>query len=121
MPTKRTAQRKPDAPISGVAAGSLGTAANLDDTQVMRTEELLAAAPKSVDPVEAAASVTEPPPGRLPLAAPPDRIPLAAPPARAVEVTPARSVVQFAPRWQRPRNTPALAGIVAVVVLLLIA
>jgi hypothetical protein len=34
----------PDAPITGVASGSLGTAANLDDTQVMRTADLQRAA-----------------------------------------------------------------------------
>jgi hypothetical protein len=34
----------PDAPITGVATGSLGTAANLDDTQVMRTADLQRAA-----------------------------------------------------------------------------
>jgi len=34
----------PDAPITGVASGSLGTAANLDDTQVMRTADLERAA-----------------------------------------------------------------------------
>jgi len=33
-----------DAPITGVASGSLGTAANLDDTQVMRTADLQRAA-----------------------------------------------------------------------------
>jgi hypothetical protein len=33
-----------DAPITGVASGSLGTAANLDDTQVMRTADLERAA-----------------------------------------------------------------------------
>jgi len=33
-----------DAPITGVASGNLGTAANLDDTQVMRTADLQRAA-----------------------------------------------------------------------------
>src|SRR2546430_1976194 len=33
-------EASPDAPITGVASGSLGTAANLDDTQVMRTADL---------------------------------------------------------------------------------
>jgi len=36
-----------DAPITGVAAGGLGTAAILDDTQVLRTEDLQAAAAAS--------------------------------------------------------------------------
>jgi hypothetical protein len=41
---------KPDAPITGVASGSLGTAANLDDTQVMRTADLERAAAESAVP-----------------------------------------------------------------------
>jgi hypothetical protein len=40
----------PDAPITGVASGSLGTAANLDDTQVMRTADLERAAAESAVP-----------------------------------------------------------------------
>ena len=40
----------PDAPITGVASGSLGTAANLDDTQVMRTADLERAAAESALP-----------------------------------------------------------------------
>jgi len=45
VPSKRSsATPKPDPPITGVATGSLGTAANLEDTQVLRTEDLRAAA-----------------------------------------------------------------------------
>ena len=43
--------RSPDAPITGVAVGSLGTAANLDDTQVMRTADLQRAAAEGAVPV----------------------------------------------------------------------
>ena len=42
--------RDPAAPITGVASGSLGTGANLDDTQVMRTADLQRAAAEMVVP-----------------------------------------------------------------------
>ncbi len=48
-----------DAPITGVATGSLGTAANLDDTQVMRTADLERAAAEAGVP---AWLTDEPPP-----------------------------------------------------------
>ena len=44
MTTKRKRSNEA-APVTGVATGSLGTAANLDDTQVLRMEELEATGP----------------------------------------------------------------------------
>jgi hypothetical protein len=46
--SKRTRPKK-TAPITGVASGSLGTGANLDETQVLRTADLKAAAPAWFD------------------------------------------------------------------------
>jgi len=114
MPSKRrNARPKVEPPITGVAAGSLGTAANLDDTQVLRTEDLRAAAagagwleedvPAAAEPVAAA----EPAAGA----------PVAAAPAASA---PTAAVKPSSPPGRR-RNVPALAGVVAFVVLLLIA
>jgi len=114
MPSKRrNAKPKAEPPITGVAAGSLGTAANLDDTQVLRTEDLRAAAagagwleenvPAAAEPVAAA----EPAAGA----------PVAAAPAASA---PTAAVKPSSPPGRR-RNVPALAGVVAFVVLLLIA
>ena len=115
MPSKRrNAKPKADPPITGVATGSLGTAANLDDTQVLRTEDLRAAAAEAgrleedgpaaaADPVAAAEQAAAAPM-------------VAAPAASAVT-----AAVRPSPTSGRRRNVPALAGVVAFVVLLLIA
>jgi hypothetical protein len=116
---RRTTRAKAEPPIAGVAAGSLGTAANLDDTQVLRTEDLKAAAasPGWLDDDAQPAG----PAGDL---IPPDELALlqtgavstTAPgsPDRAATPRPAAAA-------RKRRNAPALAGIAALVVLLLIA
>jgi len=118
---KRTkAATNPEAPITGVAAGSLGTAANLDDTQVMRTEDLQAAAPGWLDdddpavvPAPAAVEHEE----LAPVETPPQAEPAE---AEAPVKTPAsRAAVQTSTRSRR--SMPALAGVAALVLLLLIA
>lgn len=55
--TTRRKRSKAAPPITGVATGSLGTAANLDDTQVLRAQDLDASAPAWLDhDAEAAAA-----------------------------------------------------------------
>ena len=127
---KRTrAGANAEAPITGVAAGSLGTAANLDDTQVLRTEDLKAAAPDWLDEDVPAAAAVEPV-ARTESSAAADA------PAVAESVVPAEPVVAPPPQprarrspgaassavsaWRR-RSPPALAGVAALLVLLLIA
>jgi len=124
MPSKRrNAKPKAEPPITGVAAGSLGTAANLDDTQVLRTEDLRAAAaeagwleedvPAAAEPVAAAEPAARAPVAAAPAAA----APVAAAPAASA---PTAAVKPSSPPGRR-RNVPALAGVVAFVVLLLVA
>jgi len=128
--SKRDAGR--DAPITGVAAGSLGTAANLDDTQVFSTVELQAPAAESEAdgaPEKAdAAREAAPPPGPDP--APPrepvlEAIPTAAYSVGATSPKASASTPQPAPVVRAPRrgsdSRPALAGVAALVVLILIA
>ena len=146
--TRRRSKRKTngDAPITGVASGGLGTAANLDDTQVLSTADLQAAAPMWLDePDPAAAQQPDvlPPEDLAALQKAP--IPLATPtpepaeptiavPVKATGAVPVQrastSPVQrrgssaaeregSGPR--RGRSAPALAGVIAVVVLLLVA
>jgi hypothetical protein len=150
--TRKRSKRKTngDAPITGVASGGLGTAANLDDTQVLSTADLQAAAPAWLDEPDPAATAQPDvlPPDELaalqtapvPVAPPkPERKPEPAPATIAVAVkakTAARvRSVRAAPaqksgsasvqRQGSPphggRSMPALAGVVAVAVLLLVA
>ena len=63
---RSTPPADPEAPITGVASGSLGTAANLDDTQVISTVEPDAAGSEGATSEAAAAPVAtsrEPAPG----------------------------------------------------------
>jgi len=141
--TSKRTKAKPTAepPITGVAGGSLGTAANLDDTQVLATEDLKAAAPAwldddapgvageppaSVPPVPLAAPVETPAPRKAtvalvatpPASAPPASAPPAsAPPASA----PLAQPVAVRPSTRSRRSMPALAGVAALVLLLLVA
>jgi hypothetical protein len=132
-----TSTGEPDAPITGVAAGSLGTAANLDDTQVFSTTELqAAAAEQTAAPLPAAA----PPAAAANQLAAPD--PAAPEPAPGPEPSPVEGsepqhevVLDSAPTAASPvqgprgpgsgrrsdRRIPALAGLVAVAVLVLVA
>ena len=142
--SKRTRSKKA-APITGVAGGSLGTAANLDETQVLSTADLKAAAPAWLDddaPERAAPPDVMPPEDLAALGAPSEAPPVAtagaaavrkaqpeaAPPTVAAPVVPA--VVHAAPRVrpqgrsaeQAPsRRVPALAGMAALVILVLVA
>ena len=110
----------PDAPITGVASGNLGTAANLDDTQVMRTADLERAAAAFAVP---AWLTNDPPP--LPLVE--EQIPAAAPePARGPDpehvqpperVKPARRARSSV---DGGRRTTALAGAVVGALLVLV-
>jgi len=136
---RSTANAPAETPITGVATGNLGTAANLDDTQVLRTEDLQAAAAATwLDdegpPVAPASGVI--PPAELELlrtapnrtAAPPTPVEPAPAPARpeaprapvVATGTQTSAVAASRPSAQR-RNVPALAGVAALIVLLLIA
>ena len=87
---RRITKRKAEPPITGVAAGSLGTAANLDDTQVIRTEDLHAAA-------------------AAPVAAPPESTSAASAPRASTPVSAAVASAPPGPRAaprQRPRPRP---------------
>ena len=137
MTRKRAkAATNPDAPITAVAAGSLGTAANLDDTQVMRTEELKAAAPGWLD--DDGSAVAQEPAAIQPEELPPVRAPRNATPAErvapvktpaprpAITAPPAQTAARTRPAavrssTQSRRSMPALAGVAALVLLLLIA
>jgi hypothetical protein len=131
----KTATNAPP-PITGVAAGSLGTAANLDDTQVMRTEDLKADAPDWLadnGPAVARAPAAIPPEELAPVPAPPRATPakpvapVETPPPRAAAIAPPQetavgsrpAAVQSSTRGRR--SVPALAGVAALVLLLLIA
>jgi hypothetical protein len=125
----------PDSPVTGVASGNLGTAANLEDTQVLRIADLEAAAPGWLE-----AESSPPQPGSIPpeelallqpaptstargqralartAAAPAHEAPSPARPAAA----PARPG-PATPAGHRPhRGALALAGGIALLVLLLI-
>src|SRR4051794_4704545 len=111
---------KPDAPIIGVAAGNLGTAANLDDTQVLRTEDLEAAAAEwladDASPRPSPADTPPAPAGQRPVPTEP------ASPAAGMRPAPlARSPAVPGPAPVRPNRRPlALAGVIALIVLLVI-
>lgn len=67
MPTRSPSADAPTpdlTPVTGVARGNLGTATNLDDTQVYALDELRAAA------AAAPADATDAPPAAVPIAAP---------------------------------------------------
>jgi hypothetical protein len=125
-----------DPPITGVAAGGLGTAANIDDTQVMRTADLQAAA-ASPDWLDDDAPAVAPDPEPIPadeLAllhgqlgspdAPAQALqaePVVAPPPRAKPRRDRTAVAASGtPIWRR-RSAPAVAGVAALAILLLIA
>src|SRR5262245_3925251 len=85
--TKR--KRGADGTFTGVAGGGLGTAANLEDTQLYQVEDLQ---PEPA-PEPAPAPVRAPPPARSNQVLPPAPIPVAAPrPAPVVGHTRSRSV-----------------------------
>jgi len=146
--TRKRSKRKTngDAPITGVASGGLGTAANLDDTQVLSTADLQAAAPMWLDePDPAAAQQPDvlPPedlaalqtaPIHLATPTPEPAEPTIAVPVKASGAVPVQRAVTSAVERRgsaaaqgegsarrRGRSAPALAGVIAVVVLLLVA
>ena len=107
---KRTkAATTAEVPITGVAAGGLGTAANLDDTQVLRTEDLQAAPDWLGDDAAVAATAES-------VAAQP----VVATRPRAMARGSAGAASAAVSAWRR-RSPPALAGVAALLVLLLIA
>ena len=98
--------------MTGVASGGIGTGANLDDTQVFRTEDL----------AEAAASPPEPPASAAPQAGVPvsaASAPVAEPIARPVPVAPVRPTV--VPRGTSANRRPGrgLAGLLAAALVVL--
>ena len=117
------------ATVTGVASGGLGTGANLEDTQVFRTEDLAEAAASPAEPVatptaapaagapHAAAPVdaatAEPVPARLAPA------PVAEPIAGPVPAAPVRSAV--VPRRNSPNRPPGrgIAGLLAAALVVL--
>ena len=120
MTTKRkSAKATSEAPVTGVAAGSLGTAANLDDTKVMRTKDLQAAAAAWLDD-DGAEVASE----KASEVIPDEEL---APPQTAGGQRKRPTVTQSEPVPAQPvlgrRNpsVPALAGVGALFVLLLIA
>lgn len=145
MSSKRTKPKK-DAPITGVASGSLGTGTNLDETQVIRIADLKAAAPTWLDddaPDPAMHSDVIPPedlallgaskamPPRAPAAAGPAvdagrtaATPVVATPVVATPVQPRPAIQPRPPEEGRPttnRRVPALAGFAAFLVLVFVA
>jgi hypothetical protein len=118
MTTRRRSRgAKPDAPITGVAGGSLGTAANLDDTQVFSTAELLAAAPETAPEAPVAAPAVAPAAHEaVPDAATLESAPTAAYP---VQVSAVRAAARD--RRRETHRLPAMAGLVVVLVLALVA
>ena len=100
---RRTTTARPDLPIApaptaagtytGVAGGSLGTAANLEDTQVYQLEDLQAPEPEMGR--EFAIARESPVAPELAIAPEPDVVPAAAPVART-------------PRGQRPTPSPVV-------------
>jgi hypothetical protein len=122
--------RESDAPITGVAAGGLGTAANLDDTQVMKTADLEAAAPAwlASELPQAGQEPAAPPPADIqPEQAAPPPADLEPEPAPTMAVSPALPARRSQTRSRngvlsgRSRSLPALAGVVAVIMLLVVA
>lgn len=114
--SERRPAPNPDSPITGVASGGLGTAANLDDTQVMRTADLERAAAEIGVP----AWLTNDPP---PLPPAEEQIPAATPEAAPEHLQP-RERVKPARRARSSaeggRRTTALAGAVAGALLVLV-
>jgi hypothetical protein len=119
MARQRTKNPAPAAPtaVTGVASGGLGTAANLEDTQLWDLEDLRAADPADeFEPEE----LPEPAPMRAAPALPP-----AEPPARLAEpmrpvAQPVSAAVVRVPRGQRRTGLVAAAavGIIALAALL---
>jgi hypothetical protein len=135
MTRRRRATPRAETPISGVAAGNLGTAANLFDTQLLRSEDLEAAAPGWLEddgPAVAEEADAIPPDEQALLhtratGVPPAPARASAAPAQAAPAQAARAPepelvkpVKTQPR-RRSRSVPALAGVAALFVLLLIA
>jgi hypothetical protein len=109
--TRKRSKRKAGPAITGVASGSLGTAANLDETQVLRTADLRAAAPQWFDDGEADDE------------APSDVVLPAPAPIVAATVQPRSGARTGRAPWRRSitGRTPALVGAAAVAILLLVA
>jgi hypothetical protein len=110
------------APVTGVAAGNLGTAANLDDTQVLKTEDLNVATPGWLhdDAVDASPVAELHPDDRMMLS------PAAAPAASKPAVEPVRPTALRTSSRQPTesldrRRSLALAGAGALAMLLVLA
>src|SRR5688572_21582763 len=103
------------AAVTGVASGGLGTAANLEDTQVLRNEDLAEAAASQAEPVEPAAPPA-PAPGSVALQPSP---PVARPTVAPVPPAPVRPTV--VPRRTSPSRPPGrgLAGLLAAALIVL--
>ena len=102
----------PDAPVggvTGVATGSLGTAANLEETQVFRTADLQASQAHEVEPAVA------------PMAPLPAAVPAVAPePVAASAVRPATSAGSTRSTQDGPSRFRGLAGVLAVAIVVLV-
>jgi len=103
------------APVTGVASGGLGTAANLEDTQVLRNEDLAEAAASQAEPVEPAAPPAPAPASIAPQPSPPVARPKVAP----VPPAPVRPTV--VPRRTSSSRPPGrgLAGLLAAALVVL--
>jgi hypothetical protein len=129
--TRKRSQRsgEADAPITGVASGYLGTGTNLDDTQVLETADLQAAAAAATadvpdEPVSRGAEAASPVAAAVVAAKANDAG--NAPPPRPIEKAPVERVVRQRPAASAgaapgERRLPVLAGIAAFVILLLVA
>ena len=91
------------ASVTGVASGGLGTGANLEDTQVFRTEDLAAPAAETAQPHESPAV-----PAANPVLVAVASAPIAEPIARPVPAAPVRPTV--VPR-RSSSNRPAGRGV----------
>jgi hypothetical protein len=131
MTRKRTRSKAPT-PITGVAAGNLGTAANLDDTQVLKTQDLEPVAPLWLDDDAAVAAPVEEVPSDDRSMLRPVAAPVAPAAGAAPEPLPEQAVAPHRPSPQRPslrrgeeplnrRRGLALAGAGALATLLVLA
>jgi hypothetical protein len=116
----------PAAPVTGVAAGGLGTAANLEETQVLRTTDIDALEGADLD----AAAGADDGAGEAPVSAgAPEPVPARAPEpvaasvaaARRAEPVPAASIERVPTPRVRSSPQPArgLAGVLAVALVVL--
>ena len=103
------------APVTGVASGGLGTAANLEDTQILRNQDLAEAAASQAEPVEHVAAPA-PAPASV---APQPSAPVARPKIAPVPAAPVRPTVAARGTSSNRRPGRGLAGLLAAALVVL--